>query len=484
MSDIAWVIVSLVGAVAAAGLGWSIGSRSADRTQVRLNERDPRIGKRSPPTLSGRPRILQVNSARCVEQNSEALHGRLTSAEGDRERLAATLESERKSTAERLAALDEAEVKLREAFASLSAQALQANNQAFLDLAKASLGEYQQLAKADLDSRQGAIDQLVKPMQEGLQRVDEKIQAFDKERAVSAATLQEHLRSMAEAQQQLTGETQMLVRALRAPQVRGQWGELQLKRVVELAGMLEHCDFVEQETVQGEDGRLRPDLIVRLPGHKVIVVDSKAPLSAYLDAIEATTDEQRGILLEQHSKQVRSHISMLASKDYANQFAEAPDFVVMFLPGEAFFSAACQRDPSIIEFALSRGVIPASPTTLVTVLKAVFYGWQQERVAKNTEQIRDAAMDLYARMRVVGEHLLRMKKGLEGAVNAYNAAVGSLETRVLPAARRLRGLGVGAGDEIEILEPIDASPRLAAAEELRQGDPSAPLTLDVPPQHD
>ncbi|MGH7594100.1 MAG: DNA recombination protein RmuC [Gemmatimonadales bacterium] len=402
---------------------------------------------------------------------ADRLRERLTESEGARERLAATIESERRVSEECLEAFAKAEAALREAFTALSFQALQANNLAFLELAKASMGEFQQAAKSDLDARQHSIDQLVKPMQEGLQRVDEKLQAFDKERAVSAASLQEHLRSMAEAQQHLTGETQMLVRALRAPQVRGQWGELQLRRVVELAGMQEHCDFVEQQTVHTDDGRLRPDLIVRLPGSKVVIVDSKAPLSAYLDAMEATADDERGVLLDQHAKQVRDHVVALAGKDYANQITETPDFVVMFLPGEAFFSAACQRDPNLIEFAISRNVIPASPTTLVTVLKAVFYGWQQERIAKNSEDIRDAAIELYSRMRVVGDHLLKVKKGLESAVNAYNGAVASLETRVLPTARRLRTLGASSGDEIEVLEPVDTLPRLAAAPEL--------ATLDV-----
>lgn len=463
MSELAWVAITIVGVFAAGGLGWSIGSRRGTELQVRLEERDRELAKERAVTQQAAADHAQEVRAQRTEL--ELLRGRLATAEGDRERATATLDSERRSAMERIAELDQADAKLREAFAALSAQALQANNQAFLDLAKASMGEFQQAAKSDLDGRQLAIDQLVKPMQEGLQRVDEKLQAFDKDRATSAATLQEHLRSMAEAQQQLTGETQMLVRALRAPQVRGQWGELQLKRVVELAGMLEHCDFDEQETVQGEDGRLRPDLIVHLPGGKLIVVDSKAPLSAYLDAMEVTDDDQRGVLLDQHAKQVRTHISALASKDYANHFPTAPDFVVMFLPGETFFSAACQRDPNMIEFALEHGVIPASPTTLVTVLKAVSYGWRQELVTRKTEEIRDSAMDLYARMRTVGEHLLKVKKGLEGAVNAYNAAVGSLETRVLPVARRFRTLGVGPGDEIEVLEPIDALPRLAAATE-------------------
>lgn len=468
MPELAWIAIVIVAALAAGGLAWSSGVRRRTEVQVRLQERDRELANERTTAQQAAANHSQQLGAQRTELDS--LRDRLATAEGDRERLTATLDSERRRATERIAELDQADLKLREVFASLSAQALQANNQAFLDLAKASMGEFQQAARSDLDGRQLAIDQLVKPMHEGLLRVDEKLHAFDKERASSAAVLQEHLRTMAEAQQQLTAETQLLVRALRAPQVRGQWGELQLRRVVELAGMLEHCDFDEQETVHGDDGRLRPDLIVHLPGGKLIVVDSKAPLSAYLDAMEATDDEQRGVFLDQHAKQVRSHISALASKDYANHFPTAPDFVVMFLPGETFFSAACQRDPNMIEFALEHGVIPASPTTLVTVLKSVSYGWGQELVTRKTEQIRDAAIDLYARMRIVGEHLLKLKKGLEGAVNAYNAAVGSLETRVLPVARRFRVLGVGPGDEIEVLESIDALPRLAAATELAAND--------------
>ncbi|MGH7593187.1 MAG: DNA recombination protein RmuC [Gemmatimonadales bacterium] len=433
-----------------------------------------------------RTAAAQASQAHAEEDASlraqlDAVRERLRIADGDRERLTAVLEGERRSADERLAAFAKAEALFRETFTALSAQALQANSATFLELAKVSMGEFQQAAKSDLEARQQSIDQLVKPMQEGLVRVDEKLQAFDKERAASAASLQEHLRSMAEAQQQLTGETQQLVRALRTPHVRGQWGELQLKRVVELAGMQEHCDFVEQESVRTDEGRLRPDLIVHLPGKKVVVVDSKAPLSAYLDAVEAADDETRGLLLDQHVKQVRDHVSALASKDYASQFAEAPDFVVMFLPGEAFFSAACQRDPNLIEFAITSRVIPASPTTLVTVLKAVYYGWQQERIAKNSEEIRDEAMELYARMRVVGEHLLKIKKGLEGAVNAYNSAVGSLESRVLPTARRLRALGAGSGTEIEVLEPVDSVPRLAAAAELVIEDTTSTQVVEVSP---
>lgn len=433
MPEVVWIAVMLLAMLAAGSLGWILGSRRGADVQVRLADRERELAA-----------------------------------------VTATLTSERSSAKDRMAALELTEVRLREAFTALSSQALQANNRAFLDLAKTSLETFQLEATKDFDARRVAIDQLVKPLQDGLQSVDTKIQAFDAARIESASSLRQHLESMAKAQKELTGETQSLVRALRAPQGRGQWGELQLKRVVELAGMQEHCDFIEQETVQDGDGRLRPDLIVNLPGHKKVVVDSKAPLSAYLNAVEATDDEQRGAFLDQHARQVRDHILALSSKDYANQFAEAPDFVVLFLPGEAFFSAACQRDPNLIDFAIGHGIIPASPTTLVTVLKAVFYGWQQERIARNTEQIRDAAMDLYARMRTVGEHLLKVKRGLEGAVTGYNAAVGSLESRVLPAARRLRALGAGVGEEIEVLEPVDDMPRLPQAAELL-GEDGNPL---------
>jgi DNA recombination protein RmuC len=230
--------------------------------------------------------------------------------------------------------------------------------------------------------------------------------------------------------------------------------------------MEEHSDFVTQDHVETAEGRLRPDLIVRLPGHKVVVVDSKAPLAAYLDAMEATDEAQRGAFLDQHARQVRDHITALSAKDYANEYTEAVDFVVLFLPGEAFFSAACQRDPSLIEFAVKRGVIPASPTTLITVLKAVFYGWQQERIGRNAEEIRDLGQELYARMRTVAEHLDRVRKGLDSAVSAYNDAVGSLEKRVLPTARRFRDLGAGTGEELPVLEPVDSVPRLPAAAEL------------------
>ncbi len=382
--------------------------------------------------------------------------------------LEATRVAEQAAVHEQRALLERAETQLRDAFGALSAQALAANNQAFLELARTSLGEAHQLARSELDARRVAIDAMLKPLQDGMMRVDETLRTVNLERATSHATLQENLRLMLLGQQQLTGETAQLVRALRAPQVRGQWGELQLRRVVELAGMIAHCDFVEQETVGTPEGMLRPDLVVRLPGDKVIVVDAKAPLAAYLDANDALDDAARGTALDRHAKQVRDHITQLSTKDYAVQFTAAPDFVILFLPGEAFFSAACQRDPSLIEFAVGRGVIPASPTTLITVLKAVAYGWQQERVAANAEQIRDLGIELHGRMRIVAEHLDKVRRGLEAAVGGYNQAVGSLESRVLPTVRRFRDLGAGEGEELPPLVPVESAPRLAAAPELRE----------------
>jgi DNA recombination protein RmuC len=275
---------------------------------------------------------------------------------------------------------------------------------------------------------------------------------------------------MVEVQGKLAGETQALGRALRTPQGRGQWGELQLRKVVEIAGMEKHCDFVEQQTIEADEGRLRPDLLVRLSGHKSVVVDSKVPLSAYLDAMEATEGSKRDAFLDRHARQVRDHVTALAAKDYASELAEAPDFVVLFLAGEAFFSAALSRDPGLLEFAVSKGVILASPTILIAVLKGIAYGWQQERIAENAEAIRDAGRTLYDRIQTVAGYFEKLRKGLESAVYAYNSAIGSIEGRVLPAARKLRVLDAGAGDEIATLEPIDGVPRKLVAAELSHMD--------------
>ncbi len=348
---------------------------------------------------------------------------------------------------------------LRDAFGSAAAQALQQNNATFLQLAQQVLGQRQQEASGDLAQRQQAIEALLGPVRDRLGEVDAQLKALDRARAESQGALKEQLEAVARGQQSLARETQQLVTALRAPQGRGQWGELQLRRCVELAGMQAHADFIEQASVDTDEGRQRPDLLVRMPGGKLMIVDAKAPLAAYLDALEATTDADRALQLDRHAKQVRAHVEALAKRDYAAKYPEAPDFVVLFLPGEAFFSAACQRDPSLVEDAVQLGVIPASPTTLITLLKAVAYGWQQERIAENAARIRDLGAELHDRLVTMVEHFTKVRRGLSTAVSAYNDAVSSLERRVLPSARRMKEYAVGSRKPIEALDPVDEVPR-------------------------
>ncbi len=372
------------------------------------------------------------------------------------------LVEERKNAQEKLELVKASHEKFTETFKALSADALQQNNESFLTLAKASLEKYQEGAKGDLTQRQQAIDNLVKPIKQSLEQVDQKIAELEKARASAYGGLSEQVKGLANAQTQLQSETANLVKALRQPTVRGRWGEMQLRRVVEMAGMVEQCDFVCQTTTNSDYGQRRPDLLVKLPNDHQIVVDAKTPLSAYLEALEEKDEAMAKFKLQEHARQIRTHILQLSQKNYWAQFQPTPDFVILFIPGESFLSAAVEQDPALIEFGIDRKVIVATPATLIAMLRSVAFGWRQEAIAKNMVQISELGQTLYDRLRVFTGHFDDVRKGLFRAVESYNKAVGSFETRVLVSARKFHDLGTLTGAEIEELQQIDVQPRATA----------------------
>lgn len=395
-----------------------------------------------------------------------ALRGELSDAKSRQAEAAATLESERTAATEKIALLTEARTALADAFKALSADALARNNRSFLDLARETLATYQEQAKGDLDKRQTAIGELVAPVRQSIEKMDKELQELEKARVGAYAGLREQVASLIEMQNGLRAETGNLVRALRTPVARGRWGEIQLRRVVELAGMLDHCDFFEQASVDG--GKLRPDLIVRLPGGKTIVVDAKTPLEGFLDAVQAGDDAGRRDGLARHARHVRDHMRQLGQKGYWDQFPDAPEFVVLFLPGENFFSAALEHDPALIEAGIDHRVILATPTTLIALLRAVAYGWRQERMAQNARVVSDLGAELYKRLSDLAGHVDKLGGQLGRAVDCYNKAVGTLESRVLVTARKFKDLGAApdASDLSEVV-PLEQTTRALQAAELR-----------------
>jgi DNA recombination protein RmuC len=379
-------------------------------------------------------------------------------------RVESVLESERKTNDEKIELVTRASEELRNAFKAMASDALKSNNLSFLVLAKESLERFQSEARGDLENRQKAVADLVAPVRDSLNKVDVQIQQLELERGKAYVALHTQVQSLITTQKELQSETGNLVRALRTPNVRGRWGEIQLRRVVEIAGMLSYCDFTEQQSVNTESGRLRPDLVVKLPGGKNVVVDAKTPLQAFLDAFETTDEETRRACLATHARQVRDHMKTLSAKSYWEQFEATPEFVVMFLPGETFFSAALEQDPGLIEQGVLQRVIPASPTTLIALLKAVAYGWNQEKLARNAQQISALGKELHERLRLLAGHITSVGTGLDRAVESYNKAVGSLESRVLVSARKFAELGASVAEDIPQLEPIETTARALSFE--------------------
>jgi len=381
----------------------------------------------------------------------------------ERARLTADLDNERRSSQERIATLEQAQTQakaqLTDTFSAMASEALKHNSGEFLKLAQENLKQFHTQAQGELASREKAVENLVKPIREALEKTENQIQSMEKERQSAYGSLTKHLETMAEAHRMLQGETRNLVQALRRPEVRGQWGEMTLKRLAELAGMVEHCDFFEQEQVRTEDGALRPDMIVRMPDGREIIVDAKTPLDAYLGAVEATDDDKRQSELNRHARKVRERVKELASKSYWQQFKNSPDFVVLFIPGDQFLSAALDIDRKLLEDALANKVILATPTSFVALLRAVAYGWRQEALAENAEHIRELGEVMYERLATFAEHLAKVGKSLDNSVNHYNKAVGSFDTRILPSARKFTEMGISARKKIADGQQIERAPR-------------------------
>ncbi len=469
----------IITAAIALGAGWLLTRLVANGRLAAAHERLKAEERRSAELAA---RLAQTTAeAGHTEQEAQTYRNQLTE-------IRARLEAEIKAAAERQALLERAELKLGDTFKALSADALRSSSEQFLQLAKSSLSAHAEEAKGDLDQRRTAIETLVKPVAETLGQFQVRLSEIEKDRTDAYAELRTQVRLLGEGQLGLQRETAALVKALRQPSGRGQWGEIQLRRVVELAGMQEYCDFETQHATTTDEGRnLRPDLIVRLPGGKIIVVDSKTPMDAYLDALEATDDTVREESLHRHARQVRTHIQQLSSKNYTAQFAQAPEFTVLFLPSESFFSAALQSDPGLIERGVDQGVILATPTTLIALLRAVAYGWRQESISENAREISHLGRTLHERLGKLADHFAKLGRALGAAVDHYNSAVGSFETRVLITARKFEDLKAAPeAADIPILEPIDKIPRAlqfvapAMADEIEDGHPAGPLAVPAP----
>ncbi len=393
-----------------------------------------------------------------AENDKEILRQKLTDFAVENAELKSDLQHERQYAQEKIQTIETLQQNLTETFKNLSNQALLHNNQSFLGLAQTSLEKFFEASKTDLEKKQKALGDIIDPVHKALNQVDQKIGLLEKERVGAYSDLKRQLTDMMLTQKELRSETASLVKALRTPAARGQWGEMQLKRVVEMAGMVSHCDFFEQMTT--DDGRMRPDMIVQLPGGKNIIVDAKTPLSSYLEALETNDEQQRAIWLDDHARQVRTHIRSLSQKAYWEQFQPTPEFVVMFLPGEAFFSAALEKDPSLIECGVKERVILATPTTLIALLRAVAFGWRQESMADNARAISELGREVHKRLGDMSQHLSKLGRHVHQVVDSYNHTIGTFERRVLVTARKFHELDTSLDEKtMDMLNPLDSLPR-------------------------
>lgn len=388
------------------------------------------------------------------------VHRRNLALREDTIRLQAELESERRAGLEKSRAFEEARQQLGDSFNALAAQALKHNSSEFLKLAQENFKQLHIHSQNALSEREKAVENLVKPIREVMEKTEQQIRQMEKDRLSAYGSLSKHLESMAETQRLLQSETRNLVQALRRPEVRGQWGEMTLKRLAELAGMVEHCDFFEQEQVRTEEGQaLRPDMIVRMPDGRDIVVDAKTPLDAYLSAMEAVSDEEKLKALQRHARKVRERVRELSTKAYWQQFKNAPDFVVLFIPGDQFLSAALEQDRKLLEDAMAEKVILATPTSFIALLRAVAYGWRQQALAENAEKIRMVGEELYGRLGTFADYLSKLGRSLDSSVGHFNKAIGSFDSRILPSARKFTEMGIHAKKDLEEPAPLEKSVR-------------------------
>jgi len=469
------IVVGALGIGGMAGLvGWIAGaSRARSAAEAALRDAEKRAS-----AAGGRAETLDAH-AREAEARANGLEAARRIADSEKSAANARASELARSLVEQRALLEDAKTQLADTFQALAASALQSSNEGFLALATERLGALRREGSSELEARQKAIEAVVGPVRESLDKVDQQIRALESVRGQAYGELVTHVKGMAETQERLRAETGNLVNALRAPAVRGRWGELQLRRVVEMAGMLESCDFDEQASVMTEDGRLRPDMVVRLPNGRNIVIDAKTPLGAYLEAQEATTDEERAAKLRHHAQQVRAHVVKLSAKNYWEQFDVAPEIVVMFLPGETFYSVALEQMPGLIEEGFAQNVLIATPTTLLGLLRAVSAGWREERMAENAQRISEEGRRLHERVATLAEKLSDLGRALGQAVGAYNGTIATFDTRVLPSARTLASLDAKGKKEIVELAMIDQRP--VPSRKLEARAKPAPLTLALAP---